>query len=106
MRGATYPNIDSAFLDFRKALDTINRSLLWKNLWKIGCPKKFVNLIACLHNNMKAQVRFKGDPFESFRNTNGCISPNSILDNHVSIASPRLLQLKPVGIDQKMAVCG
>ena len=59
------------FVDFTKAFDTVNRSLLWKILKKIGCPERFVNLISSLHNNMKAQVRYKGDLSDKFGINNG-----------------------------------
>jgi len=39
------------FVDFTKAFDTVNRSLLWTILKKIGCPERFVNLVASLHNS-------------------------------------------------------
>ena len=59
------------FVDFTKAFDTVNRSLLWIILKKIGCPEKFVNLIASLHNNMRGQIRFKGEVSDAFEISNG-----------------------------------
>ena len=46
------------FIDLSKAFDTVNRSTLWKNLLKLGCPERFVDLIRSLHNGMKARVSF------------------------------------------------
>jgi len=59
------------FVEFTKAFDTVNRSLLWSILKKIGCPEKFVNLVALLHNNMKAQVKYKSDLSDAFEISNG-----------------------------------
>ena len=49
------------FVDFTKAFDKVNRSLLWTMLKKINCPERFVNLVASLHTNMKVQVHFRDD---------------------------------------------
>jgi len=59
------------FVDFTKAFDTVNRSLLWTIPKKIGCPERFVNLVASLHNNMKAQLKYKSDLSDAFEISNG-----------------------------------
>ena len=41
------------FVDFTKAFDTVHRETLWHVLRKLGCPDKFVELIAALHTGMK-----------------------------------------------------
>ncbi len=45
-----------AFIDLRKAFDTINRELLWKNLSKLGVPPKFLSILQQLHDGMQARV--------------------------------------------------
>jgi len=59
------------FVDFTKAFDTVNRSLLWVVLRKLGCQDQFINLIAALHTGMKTSVNLKGDLSAPFKITNG-----------------------------------
>ena len=46
-----------AVLDIEKAFDTVNRSLLWEILNRLGCNKKIIKLIKALYKNTK--TRFK-----------------------------------------------
>ena len=48
------------FVDLTKAFDTVNRNALWRVLSKLGCPPKFVRMIAELHRDMKGQVTING----------------------------------------------
>ena len=59
------------FVDFTKAFDTVHRDTLWKILRKIGCPEVFTDMIASLHNGMKASVSLKGDLSQPFDVLNG-----------------------------------
>lgn len=59
------------FVDFTKAFDTVHRETLWKILRKIGCPEMFTDMIASLHNGMKASVSLKGDLSQPFDVLNG-----------------------------------
>lgn len=48
-------------IGFTKAFDTVNHSFLWTMFKKIGCcPERFLNFVAFLHTNIKAQACFKG----------------------------------------------
>jgi len=56
-----------AFIDLRKAFDTVNRDLLWKVLSKFGCPPDFLQILCEFHDGMSARVAVGGhesDPFD------------------------------------------
>ena len=59
------------FVDFTKAFDTVHRETLWKVLSKLGCPDRFVELIAALHTGMKGIVNLRGELSEPFNVLNG-----------------------------------
>ena len=46
----------SALIDFRKAFDSVDRSLLWIKLCKIGIQGQFLNVIKALFNNVKSCI--------------------------------------------------
>jgi hypothetical protein len=50
----------TAFIDFSKAYDKIDRNLLWNCLLNIGLPIKFVKAIQSLYSNVKCSVRVNG----------------------------------------------
>ena len=56
LRKSTY----CAFIDFKKAYDTINRGILWKRLSDIGIGGKIVNAIKSLYSNVMSCVRVNG----------------------------------------------
>ncbi|KAL8570335.1 hypothetical protein ACOMHN_035753 [Nucella lapillus] len=66
-------NLDpyAVFNDLTKAFDTVNRVALWTVLQKLGCPRKFVNLIRLFHDSMTSMVLSGGEAFEPFEITNG-----------------------------------
>ena len=43
-------------VDLTKAFDTVSREALWIIPSKLGCPRKFVNVLCMFHNGMKAWV--------------------------------------------------
>jgi len=55
-----------AFIDLKKAFDTVHRQTLWKVLGKIGCINKLITIIRILHDNMKASVLVDGDHSKEF----------------------------------------
>ncbi|XP_062841273.1 uncharacterized protein LOC134300780 [Trichomycterus rosablanca] len=66
-------NLDlyAVFIDLTKAFDTVNREALWKVLYKLGCPRKFVTLIRLFHDNMTGLVLSGGEVSEPFAIANG-----------------------------------
>lgn len=70
-------NLYLLFIDLIKAFDTVNREGLWAILSKLGCPKKFVNIISSFHNGMKARIVENGSTSDPFPVTNsvkqGCV---------------------------------
>lgn len=54
------------FIDLTKAFDCINRNALWTILQKLGCPRKFSNLIRLLHQDMTGEVYASGETSEPF----------------------------------------
>ena len=59
------------FIDLTKAFDTINRKGLWAILEKVGCPKRFVDLICSFHDGMNVTVREGSDRSQPFGVTSG-----------------------------------
>ena len=55
-----------AFVDFRKAFDSVVRKNLWKILRKNGVNGKMFRAITSMYNVVKAKVRAGGDLTESF----------------------------------------
>ena len=43
-----------AFVDFKKAFDTVSRSVLWRVLQRAGRPEKFINIVKEVHDDMTA----------------------------------------------------
>lgn len=49
-----------AFIDFRKAFDSVNRNLLWRKLTDIGMPTKMLAAVRSLYKDVSACVRVNG----------------------------------------------
>ena len=49
------------FVDFRKAFETVGRTVLWQLLGKHRCPEKFPTMIEALHTGMMANVNVGGE---------------------------------------------
>jgi len=59
------------FIDLTKAFDSVNRQGLWQVLSRIGCPDKFVKIIASFHEGMQGQIIDGGELSNMFAVTNG-----------------------------------
>ena len=59
-------------MDFRKAYDTINRSLLWSKLESIGICGK---MLTAIHDSVKRRVRINGHMTDWFNVHSGILSP-------------------------------
>ena len=55
-----------AFVDLTKALDTVNRDLLWNILRKFRCPPTFIAILQQFHTGMCAHVVMAGSQSSSF----------------------------------------
>jgi len=49
-----------AFIDLKKAYDSVPREALWMILQKFGMPDRTVKLIRSFHQGMTARVRIDG----------------------------------------------
>ena len=59
----------AAFIDFRKAYDSVGRPVLWECLRSLGVHGRFLNTLEAMYHNVHLQVRANGvlgEPFESF----------------------------------------
>ena len=56
----------AAFIDFRKAFDSVNRNKLWDVLFKSGIKGKMLRALQSMYSVVKAKVRVGGDLTESF----------------------------------------
>nr|VZI27239.1 unnamed protein product [Spirometra erinaceieuropaei] len=61
----------SNFVDLTKALDAVNREVLWKITQKLGCPKQFPQMGRQLHDGMTARVTDNGTVLRAFAVING-----------------------------------
>ena len=61
----------AVFIDFSKAFDTVSREGLWQVLRKFGCPDKFINLTASLHDGMQAHVSYGNAQSKDFAVSTG-----------------------------------
>ena len=62
------PKIDlyATFIDLTKAFDIVKREALWSMLLKLGCPRRFINLIYLFHDDMSGVVLSRGEFSDSF----------------------------------------
>ena len=60
-----------AFIDFRKAYDSIDRSLLWLKLEDLGIGGNILNVIKSMYNDVEYCVRLNGINTEWFKVMNG-----------------------------------
>ena len=55
-----------AYVDFRKAFDSVHRGSLWKLLYLRGIPSKIIALIQSLYSDSSSAVRIGGEFSEYF----------------------------------------
>ena len=56
----------TAFVDFRKAFDYVNRDCLWSKLITSGIRGNILNIIRSMYNEVKAKVKYMGNTSETF----------------------------------------
>ena len=61
----------AAFIDFRKAYDSIQHSLLWQKPQQIAMPLKILRILQCLYSGLSSSVRVNEWPTNSFSVTQG-----------------------------------
>ena len=74
-----------AFIDLRKAFDTVNRDILYSKLMDIGISSKFLNIIIDMYRKMKCQVRTADGSSTSFSLNNGLMLGESLSPTLFSI---------------------
>ncbi len=55
-----------SFIDFEKALDSVDRETLWKLMAHYGIPPEFISIIKSTYQGMQCRVLHEGRPSESF----------------------------------------
>ena len=60
-----------AFVDYKKAFDTVWRSALWHKMIKSGITGKILNVIVNMYNNIKSCVNCEGSLSDYFVSVNG-----------------------------------
>jgi hypothetical protein len=58
--------IYTAFIDFRKAYDSINRNILWNSLRSLGLHGRMMDTIISMYKNINIRVRLNGQLGDSF----------------------------------------
>ena len=61
-----HQRLHMAFIDLKKAFDSVNREALWKVLSRAGCPNKFITILKLLHDKMSATVLIDTSETEAF----------------------------------------
>ena len=60
-----------AFVDYKKAFDTVWRSALWHKMMKSGIAGKMLNVIVNMYNNIKSCISCEGNLSDYFVSVNG-----------------------------------
>ena len=61
-----------AFIDFKKALDSINRTKLWSKWLDYNINGKILNVIKSMYNNVKSCVNINGQLSDTFTCSIAC----------------------------------
>jgi sorting nexin-29 len=91
-------HLHNLFLDFKQAVDSVNRDRMLKDLMILGIPKKLVQLISVIMAGSKATVRVDNQYTSTFPITNGV--------RHGDDLSSILFDLVLEAIPQKMNITG
>jgi hypothetical protein len=86
-----------AFVDFSKAYDRINRSMLWKKLNKNGCPNRMLQALKVIYSNVECCVHVNGFDTKWFGlNTGlkqGCIISPVLFNMYINDLASEIKQL-------------
>ena len=81
-------NTFATFIDFSKAYDRIDRTLLWHKLSNIGIDGKMFNALKSLYSNVKCTVRLNGVHSDWFKvqtgHKQGCILSHLLFNAFVN----------------------
>ena len=55
-----------AFVDYKKAFDTVDREKLWETLEKLKTSSKMINMIKAIYSSVQSCVRWAGKFSEFF----------------------------------------
>lgn len=66
------------FVDYKKALDTIDREKLWSKMYRLGIRGKIMSTLKSMYNNIKACVLLNGTFSNFFNNTTGVLQVEEI----------------------------
>ena len=91
-----------AFIDLKKAFDTVHRPTLWKILSKVGSPDKLINIVRILHDGMKASVLVDGDYTKEFDVRTGvkqgCVIAPTLFSIFLSAVLHLVRERMPAGV--------
>ena len=74
-----------AFVDLKKAFDSVDRDLLWHRLGHYGISGKFLDLIKCLYRDAEYCVRVNDTVTEPFPVTSGVKVYNHYLTYRIQL---------------------
>ena len=63
----------AAFIDLKKAFDTISRQILFHKMLDAGYPRNFVNLVTTEYGSFSMSVRSEGNNYGDIGTTIGCL---------------------------------
>jgi hypothetical protein len=104
-----------AFVDFKKAFDTVDRKKLWARLWQKGFSNKLIEALMGMYDtvqfSIKCGVNEVTEPFLSHRGVKqGCIlSPllfSLFIDNIVEYVNTERLHPPSVGVNDDIKIPG
>ncbi len=92
----------TAFIDFSKTYDKIDRWLLWDSLKTLQLPQKFLNALQSLYENVQCSVRINGTLTDWFPVTlglkQGCTISPTLFNLYIN-GLVRIIKESGIGID-------
>ena len=62
-----------AFIDFKKAFDTVDHKLLYNKLYHLGLSSKIINIIRQIYNNAYLTLEMNGNKSSSIKINRGVL---------------------------------
>lgn len=68
-----------AFINFRRAFDSVSRTILWQKLYACGLSAQLIKVLQCFYNNATVRVKVGGGEFtDEVRATKGVLQGDSL----------------------------
>lgn len=68
----------SAFIDFRRAFDSVSHTLLWSKLYRMGVSARFIRLVRSLYEEASFSVRLGDQKSKTYKISSGIIQGDTL----------------------------